>query len=141
MARKRLDETTCPVARTLDRVGGWWSMLVLRDALHGATRFDQFQKSLGVAPNILTARLAELVEAGFLEKRPYSERPLRYDYVATPLARDFKPVLQAFAAFGQRHFGEGATCMVDAESGADLDVMLVDRKSGRPMDEVSASLA
>lgn len=79
-------------------------MLILRDVLAGRTRFDALQKHLGVAPNMLTRRLADLVAAGFLEKRAYSERPLRYDYVATPLAEDFRPVLKALAAFGTRNF-------------------------------------
>ena len=74
MQRKNFDEMTCPIARTLDRVGEWWSILILRDAFFGRTRFDEFQKSAGIAPNILTRRLKSLVEAGLLEKRPYQER-------------------------------------------------------------------
>lgn len=59
----------CPVARTLERVGEWWSILILRDAFYGLTRFDQFQTSLGIAPNMLTRRLDALVEAGRLARR------------------------------------------------------------------------
>src|SRR6218665_1628694 len=94
----------CPVARTLARIGDGWTFLILRDAGFGLTRFDQFEKSLGVAPNILTKRLAGLVESGLLEKRRYSERPPRYEYVLTALGRDFQPVLTALMAFGNRHF-------------------------------------
>ena len=63
MQRKSFDSMPCPIARSLERVGEWWSMLILRDALHGMTRFDEFQKSLGIAPNMLTRRLQALVEA------------------------------------------------------------------------------
>ena len=68
----------CPIARSLERVGEWWSILILRDALHGLTRFDEFQKGLGIAPNMLARRLNALVEAGLLERRRYSAgRPQR----------------------------------------------------------------
>lgn len=96
--------TQCPVGRTLDRVGDGWTLLILRDALQGLTRFDQFEKSLGVAPNILTKRLAGLVENGLIEKRRYQERPPRYEYLLTDMGRDFQPVLSAMLAFGKRHF-------------------------------------
>jgi DNA-binding HxlR family transcriptional regulator len=67
----------CPVARSLDRVGEWWSILIVRDALHGFTRFDQFQKSLNIAPNMLARRLSALVDAGLIQRRRYSKRPPR----------------------------------------------------------------
>ena len=70
MRRKSFQKMHCPIARSLERVGEWWSMLILRDALHGYTRFEEFRESLGVAPNILTTRLAKLVEAGLLETPP-----------------------------------------------------------------------
>ena len=95
---------TCPIARSLEHVGEWWSMLILRDAFGGTTRFDDFQQSLGIAPNMLTRRLAALVEAGLLERRRYSERPPRDEYVLTDRGRDFKPVLAALVAFGRRHY-------------------------------------
>ena len=98
-----MQSNVCPVARTLDKVGDTWSLMILRDAFRGLTRFDQFQKSLGVAPNILTKRLAGLVAAGFMERRPYSDRPLRHDYVLTPMGREFRPVLSALMAFGERN--------------------------------------
>ena len=81
MQRKSFGDMTCPIARGLERVGEWWSMLILRDAFAGMTRFDEFQNSLGIAPNMLTRRLRRLVEAGLLERRRYSERPPRDEYV------------------------------------------------------------
>jgi DNA-binding HxlR family transcriptional regulator len=136
MTRRAFDPGQCPVGRTLERVGDTWSLMILRDALQGVSKFDQFQRSLGVAPNILTQRLTALVEAGFLERRPYQERPVRHDYVPTDLARDFAPVLTALMAFGNRHFAaEGvASHMVDAATGLPAEPVLVDRRSGKPMD-------
>ena len=135
MQRKSFDRMICPIARSLERVGEWWSILILRDALHGLTRFDQFQESLGIAPNILTRRLGKLVEAGLLERRRYSDRPPRYEYLLTPAGRDFRPVLWAFVAWGNRHFApEGpSVVIVDSKTGKEADPVLVDRSSGRPL--------
>ena len=135
MRRKSFGNMQCPIARSLERVGEWWSMLILRDASLGLTRFDQFQESLGIAPNILTRRLKSLVEAGLLERSRYSERPPRYEYVLTQAGRDFRPVLWAFVAWGNKHFApEGASVVViDSKTGAQADPVLVDSKSGRPL--------
>lgn len=135
MSRSERPSTQCPVGRTLERVGDGWTFLILRDASHGLTRFDQFEKSLGVAPNILTKRLAALVENGLLEKRAYSERPPRYEYVLTDLGRDFGGVLTAMLAFGNRHFApEGAAGqLVDRETGEVAEPILVDKVSGKPI--------
>lgn len=124
------------MGRTLERVGDTWSLMILRDAQQGLSKFDQFQKSLGVAPNILTQRLAALVETGFLERRPYQERPVRHEYLLTDLGRDFAPVLTALMAFGNRHFAaEGiASHMVDAATGLPAEPVLVDARSGKLMD-------
>lgn len=127
--------TACPIARSLDHVGDEWSVLILRDALYGLTRFDEFQKSLGIAPNILTGRLAKLVEAGMLERHQYSEHPPRFEYTLTEAGRDFRMVILAMLAWGNRHFAhEGlATVIVDVKTGEIADPILVDRKTGRPL--------
>jgi len=104
MRRKSFAEDVCPVARTLDRVGDPWSMLILRDAGFGSTRFDQFETHLGIAPNMLTRRLETLVEAGMLERRLYSEKPERYEYLLTDRGREFQPILKALKTFGERHY-------------------------------------
>ena len=104
MQRKSFADMTCPIARSLEHVGEWWSMLILRDAFAGTTRFDGFQKSLGIAPNMLTRRLAALVDAGMLERRRYSERPPRDEYILTARGRDFHPILVELVAFGRKHF-------------------------------------
>jgi len=143
MQRKSFDDMACPIARSLERVGEWWSMLILRDAFAGLTRFDEFQKSLGIAPNMLTRRLAALVDAGMLERRRYSARPPRDEYLLTVRGRDFHTVLMALLAFGNRHFApEGASVMiVDAATGAPAEPIFVDRHSGRPLVEPYYRLA
>jgi DNA-binding HxlR family transcriptional regulator len=135
MQHKSFRAMPCPIARSLERVGEWWSMLIMRDALHGMTRFDQFQKSLGIAPNMLARRLDALVEAGLLQRRRYSEHPPRDEYVLTERGRDFRPVLLALLAWGNRHFApEGASVLLlDASTGAVADPILVDRVTGRPI--------
>jgi DNA-binding HxlR family transcriptional regulator len=137
MQRKSFGNMQCPIARSLDRVGEWWSILILRDALHGLTRFDEFQKSLDIAPNILTRRLNGLVESGLLERRRYSLHPPRDEYVLTPRGRDFRPVLMTLLAWGNKHFAtEGLSVLVaDKISGAIAEPVVVDRASGRPLSE------
>ena len=132
MRRKSFEKMHCPIARSLERVGEWWSILILRDALHGYRRFEEFRESLGVAPNILTARLAALVEAGMLEKRQYSAHPPRFAYVPTQRGRDFRPVLLSLMAFGNRHFApEGAMVeVVNTKTGKPADIGVFDRATG-----------
>ena len=135
MQHKDLSEMQCPIARSLERVGEWWSILILRDAFQGMTRFDQFQKSLGIAPNMLTRRLNTLVDSGLLERNQYSECPPRYEYVLTARGRDFRPVLWALVAWGNKHFApEGESILVvDAATGERADPLLIDSRSGRPL--------
>lgn len=135
MQRKSFGSMSCPIARSLERVGEWWSILILRDAFRGLTQFDQFQKNLGIAPNMLTRRLSALVESGLMERRQYNERPPRYEYVLTDMGRDFRPVLWALLAWGNKHFApEGASVVVvDSETGEQADPVLVDRNSGKVM--------
>jgi DNA-binding HxlR family transcriptional regulator len=128
---ERYSAGPCPVGRGLAKVGDAWSMLVLRDAGFGLTRFDQFRTSLGIAPNILARRLKALTEAGLLEKRLYSQRPPRAEYLITEAGRDFLPVLQVIGAWGRRHNGAGELSrLVDAETGEPLDPVVIDRATG-----------
>ncbi len=135
MQRTSFRDMTCPIARGLERVGEWWSILILRDAFAGLTRFDEFQQSLGIAPAMLTRRLNALVESGMLERRRYCERPPRDEYVLTARGTDFRPVLIAMLAWGNRHFApEGATIeIVDSRTGVAAEPVLVDRTTGRPL--------
>jgi DNA-binding HxlR family transcriptional regulator len=137
MERKSFGRMQCPIARSLERVGEWWSILILRDAFAGLTRFDQFQTSLDIAPNMLTRRLNSLVESGLLERSRYSEHPPRYEYLLTDRGRDFRPVVVALYAWGTKHFApEGASVvLVDTKTGKPAEPVLVDRSSGRLLSE------
>jgi DNA-binding HxlR family transcriptional regulator len=137
MRRTSFGNMQCPIARSLERVGEWWSILILRDAFHGLRRFDEFQENLGIAPNMLARRLKALVEAGLLERRRYNDRPPRNEYLLTQAGRDFRPVLWALLAWGNKHFApEGPSIVVvDSATGREADPVLVDRNSGRPLVE------
>lgn len=129
----------CPIARTLAVAGDAWSILILRDAHAGLSRFDQLRKSLGIAPTMLTRRLASLTEEGLLEKRRYSEHPPREEYLLTAAGRDFLPVLFMIGAWGRQHRGGGKlTRFLDAETGTEIQAIAVDEVTGakigtRPM--------
>jgi DNA-binding HxlR family transcriptional regulator len=118
-------------------------MLIMRDALHGMTRFDEFQKSLGIAPNMLTRRLSSLVDAGLLERRRYTEHPPRNEYVPTARGRDLRSVIIALLAWGNKHFApEGpSVVLVNRKTGAAIDPILADPATGRPVDEPDYRLA
>jgi len=125
----------CPIARSLDETGDWWSMLLLRSAFMGVRRFQDFQDRLGIAPNTLARRLDHLVEHGLLVRRSYSEKPPRDDYELTEKGRDFLPVLLALTAWGNRWLApEGAAIeCVDPDTGARVEPIVIDRKSGREL--------
>ncbi|WP_447763545.1 winged helix-turn-helix transcriptional regulator [Sphingopyxis panaciterrae] len=128
------DKGTCPVDRGLTRVGDRWSMLVLRDIERGLARYEQLRLSLGIAPNILARRLAALTEAGLIEKKRYSERPPRDEYVLTDAGRDFLPILAAIGAWGRKHNGSGAlTRQIDVETGQPVAPLVIDANSGAPL--------
>ncbi|MCE9640439.1 MAG: helix-turn-helix transcriptional regulator [Betaproteobacteria bacterium] len=129
-SEKTLEET-CPIARSLAFAGDAWSLLILRDAHAGLTRFDQFRKSLGIAPTILTRRLAALTEEGLLEKRRYSEHPPREEYLLTAAGQDFLPVLFIIGAWGRKHRGGGKLVrFLDAETGTEIKAVAVDEVTG-----------
>ncbi|MBX8529565.1 helix-turn-helix domain-containing protein [Pseudomonas cichorii] len=131
MNSKNSTDITCPIARSLACIGDAWSMLILRDANAGLTRFEQFKKSLGIAPTMLTKRLATLTDEKLLEKRLYSERPPREEYVLTEAGRDYLPVLFMIGAWGKKHRGEGnLTRFLDAETGIDIEPVAIDTVNG-----------
>jgi DNA-binding HxlR family transcriptional regulator len=102
MQRTRFGDMVCSIARTLDVAGEPWSPLILRDAWVGITRFDELQRDLGISSKVLAERLSSLVEHGMLERRAYSERPPRYEYVLTEKGREFCDILLVIAAWGDR---------------------------------------
>jgi DNA-binding HxlR family transcriptional regulator len=135
MHPKKAFGVDCPVARSLECIGEWWSILILRDAFQGLTRFDEFEKSLGIAPNILSRRLRHLTESGLFERRLYNARPPRHDYVLTEKGRDLFPVVMAIFAWGNKHLApKGETVLIASRKTAKrLDPILVDAHSKRPI--------
>jgi DNA-binding HxlR family transcriptional regulator len=121
----------CPISRSVVFAGDAWSLLILRDAHAGLTRFDQFRKSLDIAPTILTRRLATLMQEGLLKKRRYSEHPPREEYLLTAAGRDFLPVLFMIGAWGRKHRGGGRLIrFFDAEAGTEIKAVAVDEVTG-----------
>jgi DNA-binding HxlR family transcriptional regulator len=123
MKRKCLESSKCPIARTLDVIGDWWSMLIVRDAFLGKRRFGEFQKSLGLAKNILCVRLQKLVSHGILTTGPASDGSAYHEYTLTEKGRSLYTVLVALRQWGESNlFGKG-----------ELDLLLVDRETGQPV--------
>ena len=106
MLKRDYEGQNCSVARTLEIVGERWTLLIVRDALLGLRRFEQFQESLGIARNILTERLNRLVEEGIFERRLYHERPARHEYVLTRKGRDLSVALAGLRQWGDRYLSE-----------------------------------
>lgn len=135
MKKTSFDTTPCPIARSLGRVGEWWSILILRDAFHGLSKFDEFQQSLGLSPTLLTRRLKFLVESGILYKQHYQTRPVRYQYLLTERGKDFFPVLVTLFQWGNTHLVEGdnAAELVDRRSGQPIQPQLIDALTQQPI--------
>lgn len=142
MQPKKSFGVDCPVARTLECIGEWWSILILRDAFQGFTRFDEFQKSLGIAPNILSRRLAHLTQAGLFERRRYQARPPRHEYVLTAKGRDLFPIMIAIFAWGNQHLAtKGETfLMAERATARVLRPVMVDAESLTPLTPASVIL-
>jgi len=140
---KNASTVNCPVARSLERVGDTWSILILRDAFYGMTRFDEFQKSLEIAPNILTRRLTTLVAEGLMERRQYLEKPPRYEYILTESGKAFKPVMIALLTWGNQHFTPDGLSVVltDLDTGATIEPILIDGVSGKPIVDANYVMA
>ena len=134
MRRTRFDASPCPIARTTDLVGDWWTPIVMREAFLGRRRFDDFQQALSLSRGVLAQRLSRLVEEGLLAKRPYEEHPPRHEYVLTEKGRAFYPVLAAMWRWGADWlWEEGSETpfeLYDKESGAPVQPRVVDEHTG-----------
>src|SRR5215470_6128049 len=118
--RTSLESSDCPIARSLDAIGDWWSLLIIRDALVGRRRFGEFQKGLGMAKNILAARLRALVAHGIFELQPAPDGSSHQEYVLTDKGRDLFPVLVALRQWADDYLfklGEEYTRLVDHKTG------------------------
>ncbi|WP_330230861.1 winged helix-turn-helix transcriptional regulator [Nocardia sp. NBC_00508] len=100
MRRTSFTDMNCSLAQCLEVVGEWWTLLIVRDALFGVTRFDDFRARLGIARNVLTQRLEHLVDHGVLSREPYQDNPVRYDYRLTPKGRSLWLVVTAMRQWG-----------------------------------------
>jgi DNA-binding HxlR family transcriptional regulator len=108
MRRKSFNGMNCSIAGALEILGEWWTFLVLRDAFLGVRRFEDFQRRLGIARNVLTTRLQTLVKHGILERRRYQERPERYEYRLTDKGLDLYPTIVSLMQWGDRWMGYDA---------------------------------
>jgi DNA-binding HxlR family transcriptional regulator len=128
----------CSVARSLELIGERWSLLVIRDVFLGHRRFDEIQSSLGIARNVLASRLGRLMDEGILEKRPYQERPVRYEYFLTEKGLDLWPVLVALMAYGDKYgLPEGAeppTRIVHKECGGAVNDRRICERCGAELE-------
>ena len=103
MKRASFSDMPCSIAQALEVVGEWWTLLILRDSFLGVTRFEDWQRRLGIARNVLSARLDVLVDQGILERRRYQDHPPRDEYVLTRKGEDLGPILVALRAWGDRY--------------------------------------
>ena len=141
MLPRTYDNQVCSVARTLEVIGDRWTMLVIRDAFHGVRRFEKFQERLGVARNVLSARLTRLVDEGVLEKRLYQDRPPRFEYRLTPKGVDLFPVMVSLMKWGDRHApnpGGPPVVVLHRGCGGEVDERLLCDRCGEPVTALNA---
>ena len=141
--RTSLEGDGCPIARSLDAIGDWWSLLIIRDALLGRRRFGEFQKSLGLAKNILTVRLRTLVDRGILKTTPASDGSAYQEYVLTPKGRGVFPILVALRQWSEEFDDrpeEIATVLVDREKGRPVRKLELRAHDGRLLSDENTEL-
>ncbi len=134
MQRKSFEGMNCSIARALEEVGEWWSLLIVRECTQGARRFDEFQRELGIARNILTARLQRLTELGILERFPLEDRANTDGYRLTAKGEDLYPVIVALMQWGDRWRGDKPpTALLEDATGAPVERLTVHARDGRPL--------
>jgi len=132
--RTSFERDACPIARSLDAIGDWWSMLIIREAFFGVTRFGEFQKRLGLAKNILTVRLRALVDQGILKTAPASDGSAYQEYLLTPKGHGTFPILVALRQWSEEfdeHPEEIATVLIDSEKGKPVRKLELHAQDGR----------
>ena len=141
--RTSLEDDDCPIARSLDAIGDWWSMLIIREALFGSRRFGEFQKTLGLAKNILTVRLRALVDQDILKMAPASDGSAYQEYLLTPKGRGVFPILVALRQWSEEfddHPEEIATILVDREKGRPVRKLELYAQDGRLLGAADTAL-
>jgi DNA-binding HxlR family transcriptional regulator len=135
MQRTSFADMECNIARSVEQIGDGWSLMILRNALLGARRFQEFEATLGAPPTTLARRLQTLTERGFFVRREYESHPPREEYQLTQKGLDFLPVLLTLAAWGGRWLSPGGAPLelVDPESGAAIEPMLVDARTSQAL--------
>lgn len=137
MRRTRFDDAPCPIARVTDLFGDWWTPLVLRDAMYGISRFEDFQHELGIGRAVLSARLTRLVDDGLMEKIAYQDRPVRHEYLLTDKGRAAWDVLAAMWRFGSDHLWDDDQSppveLVFRDTAEPVRPIVVDEDTGRPV--------
>lgn len=136
MTTTNYEKLNCPVAKSLSVLGDQWTFLIVRDALSGTTRFNEFQDSLGISRNLLSKRMQQLCDAGLLERSPIPNSK-RFEYLATEKCRELRPVVLSLAAWGTRWFKDGRLGRVDcinAETGNPVEVGFVDAGTKQQVD-------
>ncbi len=136
MQRKSFGEMNCSIARALEEVGEWWSLLIVRECTQGASRFEEFQRELGIARNILTARLQRLTELGVLERFPLAGRANTEGYRLTEKGEDLYPVVVALMQWGDRWLApddKPPTALVEDATGAPIERIAVRAQGGEPL--------
>lgn len=137
MRRTNLSGAICPIARSLDEIGDWWTLLIVRDAFRGARRFSEFEKSLGLSKNILSRRLRQLTEDGILELRPAADGGARHEYHLTEKGRRLHLVLVALRQWGEENLfdeGEEMTVMLEKASGLPIGRLTLTAHDGRSLE-------
>ena len=134
--RTRFATENCSVARSLEVLGDWWTLLVIREAFVGVRRFADFESNLGISKNILTARLNHLVDHGVLDRIDAGVHGTRYEYVLTPKGKDLATVMTALRQWGDRWvFGKGREPVevVDRRTGAPVPRLVIRDTEGEPL--------
>lgn len=137
MKTKSFSDMQCSIARTLEQVGSWWSLLIVRDAMMGARRFKHFERSLGIAKNTLAKRLNQLVEVGILERVAAADGSAYDEYALTQRGRELAPVMIALAQWGDKwaaHEDGPSTEILDGETGELLPQVWPRRENGERME-------
>jgi DNA-binding HxlR family transcriptional regulator len=143
MRRTKLGRALCPIARSLDEIGDWWTLLIVRDAFHGARRFGEFQRGLGLAKNVLSVRLRKMVADGILEIRPAADGGAHNEYHLTEKGLRLRVILVALRQWGEDNLfddGEAMTVMVDKANGEPIGRLRLTARDGRVINPLDVEI-